>query len=114
MSAPAVEHVERDVRTTTSGWQLPTWQDQAECRFEDPDSFFPENGRPSKKVLSFCNAAEGCPVKAKCLEAALESPWMPWGAAGGLTQTQVQALWNERHPRDRANEDRVLSFLGLA
>lgn len=110
MSAPAIE---REVEVTSSGWQLPTWQKAAGCRQEDPDQFFPENGRPSKKLLSVCNTGQGCPVRAKCLESALASPWMPYGPWGGLPQTEVQQMWLERHPRDRSDEDGVLAYLGL-
>lgn len=108
MTAPALE---RETRVTSSGWQLPTWQDKAGCAMQDPDQFFPENGRPGGKAFSFCGE---CPVKARCLESALESPWMPYGPWGGKTQTELQKMWLERHPKDRSDEDGVLAYLGLA
>jgi ribonuclease I len=106
--------IERDTEVTSSGWQLPSWGKESACRQEDPEQYFPENGRPSKKLLEPCNtAAGGCPVKAQCLEFALNGPWMPYGPWGGLPQSEVQAMWLTRHPRDRSDEDGVLAALGL-
>ena len=102
-----------DTEVTSSGWQLPRWGSLAACRDADPDEYFPESGggQLPKKVLARCGE---CPVRAACLEEALESPWMPYGPWGGLRQSEVQAMWLTRHPRDRSDDDTVLAFLGLA
>lgn len=77
---------------STAGWQLPDWSRSAPCRGMEESAFFPEQGPVTKAALSTC---EACPVRAQCLEAALSSPWMPYGPWGGLRQHEVQALWSE-------------------
>lgn len=94
-----------------TGWRFgDDWGRQAACKGVDPAQFFPENGRPPKEQRRPC---EGCPVRDKCLEAALNAPWEPYGPWGGEPQSVVQELWAARHPRNRSNEDTVLSLLGL-
>lgn len=100
-----------EVRVTASGWQVPAWPERSACREVDPAALFPENGRPSRKILDSCAA---CPVREECLATALESPWLPYGAWGGLMQNEVQTMWFARHPQNRSDSETVLAALGRA
>lgn len=84
------------------------WQSRALCRRVKGDKFFPE-GRPQNDALSLCDR---CPVRRECIEAALNSPWKPYGIWGGLTTRELWPMWTKRHPRSRHNE--ILQLLGLA
>jgi hypothetical protein len=74
------------------------WAEQAHCAQTDPESFFPEKGqnthRPSAEAKAICWG--GCPVRAECLQWAMENNER-YGVWGGYTE-------QERH-RLRKGED---------
>ncbi|GAA4947742.1 hypothetical protein GCM10023205_04640 [Yinghuangia aomiensis] len=91
-----------------------TWIDNAACRHTpDPDAFERTGSRNTREALAMCGV---CPVRDRCLEAALavEEPGMRYGTGirGGLT-------WAERQPllealAERFDADRVEAALGGA
>lgn len=75
------------------------WQDDAACRGEDPDLFFPERGCVGHAKLRQAQAiCEGCAVRSDCLEYALHHGENA-GVWGGLSGKQ---LVTERRRRWRA------------
>ena len=73
--------------------QEPEWRRRAACSApDDLDDFFPR-GRPPRRLQDMC--AE-CPVRRECREAALESPWPPFGVWGGETSTELMPEWKAR------------------
>lgn len=56
------------------------WHDDGQCRYVDPELFFPEN-TPDPRALAICG---GCPVQQKCLDDALADP-RRIGIWGGTT-----------------------------
>lgn len=84
------------------------WRLNARCVDEDPADFFPDRGRLPKSCVEPCRE---CPVRQECLQAALDSPWEPFGVWGGLTQGELQPIWRERHPLH--GEQEVMKALGI-
>lgn len=90
------------------------WIDNAACRHaQDPAAFERTGSRNTREALAMCGA---CPVRDRCLDAALavEEPGMRYGTGirGGLT-------WAERQPllealAERFDPDRVEAALGGA
>lgn len=74
---------------------LGDWEDEAACREAPTHIFFPEPGDPetSRWVAMFCGL---CPVRAECLESALDRR-EKWGIWGGTTETERRALLRARH-----------------
>lgn len=76
----------------------PTWMDQAACNGSDPEAWFSHGaGLPTNysKARQVCMS---CPVRAKCLEYALDlqaKAQLP-GMWGGLTENQRQHLLRKR------------------
>ena len=69
-----------------------SWMDDATCQETDPEAFFPEKGgstRPAKRVCS------ACPVRAECLEFALENDER-FGIYGGMSERQRRTLKRSR------------------
>lgn len=69
------------------------WRDDASCRYEDPELFFPVGTTgPSyeKQVAMALSVCSGCPVLATCLEWALMK--QPDGIAGGMTEQERARL----------------------
>ena len=69
------------------------WQDDAACRNEDPELFFPA-GRSGPAKLQAAEAKKvcaGCPVKDDCLEMSFEIG-ADHGVWGGLTEEERRAL----------------------
>jgi WhiB family transcriptional regulator, redox-sensing transcriptional regulator len=64
------------------------WRDQALCAQSDPDAWFPEKGGSTRVPKMICR---GCPVKAECLEFALETD-QRWGVWGGLSEHERRRL----------------------
>ena len=60
------------------------WTVDAACADADPDLFFGEHGRPATEAKQIC---AGCPVRAECLDFALEGRER-FGIWGGLTEKQ--------------------------
>ncbi|MFJ4787496.1 WhiB family transcriptional regulator [Streptomyces sp. NPDC088794] len=69
------------------------WRDQAACRYEDPDLFFPI-GTSGPALLQTEQAKEvcgRCPVRARCLRWALDTGEC-LGVWGGTDETERRAL----------------------
>lgn len=64
------------------------WWDQAACAGTNPIMWFPDNGAPSPDALTIC---QSCPVKAECLQDALETR-DEFGIRGGLYPRARRAL----------------------
>lgn len=69
----------------------PAWMNDGVCASVDPDLWYPETGvfAHAKRV---CN---GCPVKAECLEYALDNSER-WGIWGGTSEHERRALLKAR------------------
>lgn len=65
-----------------------SWQAEAQCARTDPDAFFPEKGGSTRDAKKVCL---GCPVRAECLEYALEKK-EPHGIWGGLSERERRRL----------------------
>jgi WhiB family transcriptional regulator, redox-sensing transcriptional regulator len=63
------------------GWN---WRDDALCAQIDPEAWFPGKGEPARDAKRVCRS---CPVRAECLEWALEHGEM-FGVWGGLTERE--------------------------
>lgn len=76
-----------------------SWMTDAACKGvypknpEDPDIFFPEQGKSAEWARAIC---ADCPVKAQCLEYGL---WDSEGVFGGSTDAERRALRKERGGR---------------
>jgi len=69
----------------------PHWMIEAACRDADVNLFFPSPGNQSnREAVAYC---QRCPVKAECLDYALQFPHrdLP-GIWGGLNENQRNAL----------------------
>ena len=64
------------------------WADKAKCLVAEPDTFFPEKGGSTREAKRICS---GCPVKAECLEYALENDER-FGIWGGLSERERRKL----------------------
>ena len=72
---------------------MPEWLYEAACRGVDPDLFFPDGeSRVARKRTSVAKAVCGrCPVKAQCLQWALENDER-LGIWGGFTAKERRRL----------------------
>lgn len=76
------------------------WQDRAACKGMDPVVFFgPEHAETVKEKRDREDSAKAvcarCPVRAECLEYALEAK-EPYGIWGGITEVERKALLRKR------------------
>jgi WhiB family redox-sensing transcriptional regulator len=67
--------------------QLP-WASEAKCLNADPDVFFPEKGGSTREAKRICGE---CPVRAECLEYALEEDER-FGIWGGMSERERRKL----------------------
>lgn len=69
------------------------WRHRAACRDEDPELFFPvsEVGPGAEQVAQAKAVCARCPVRAECLEYALENG-LDHGIFGGLTEQERRRL----------------------
>jgi WhiB family transcriptional regulator, redox-sensing transcriptional regulator len=65
-----------------------SWQGAALCAQADPEAWYPEKGGSVREAKRICGA---CPVRAACLEFALDSGEI-WGIWGGLSERQRRPL----------------------
>ena len=79
-------------RITTRLLQPVDWQGAARCSEVDPEIFFPERGGSSKAARAVCS---GCPVRALCLEYALNNKEQ-FGIWGGTSERERRRLRKER------------------
>jgi WhiB family redox-sensing transcriptional regulator len=64
------------------------WQERAVCAQTDPEAFFPEKGGSVRAAKKVCRA---CPVRAECLDYALEHHER-FGVWGGLSERERRKL----------------------
>jgi WhiB family redox-sensing transcriptional regulator len=64
------------------------WQDRALCAQTDPEAFFPEKGGSTREAKRVCRR---CPVRAECLEYALEHDER-FGIWGGMSERERRRL----------------------
>jgi len=74
------------------------WRDAAACLNADPDLFFPigSNGAVQAQIRAVKAVCEGCPVKERCLQFALETN-QEAGVWGGLEENErraVRRIWS--------------------
>lgn len=76
------------------------WRKHAQCAETDPEAFFPEKGEGIAAAKRVCLS---CPVRDKCLEAALENDerFGVWGAKSRAERVKIQRA---RRPRGTAEE----------
>lgn len=74
------------------------WDDEASCRGIDPEVFFPDS--PSDPALAAKAICRGCPVRAQCLELALDAR-LDHGVWGGLTEVERRSLRRSRQRQAR-------------
>jgi WhiB family redox-sensing transcriptional regulator len=69
------------------------WRDQAACRDEDPELFFPvsELGPGARQVAEAKAVCGRCPVQAQCLRYALDAK-LGHGVFGGTTEQERRQL----------------------
>jgi WhiB family redox-sensing transcriptional regulator len=70
----------------------PAWHQYGACRGADPNMFFPERGESVKEAKAVCAR---CPVRAECLEYALENHEVV-GIWGGLSARERRQLSRTR------------------
>lgn len=68
------------------------WVEQAACAGVDPDLFFPDRGASRAAARRVC---AGCPVRAECLEYALEAG-EKFGVWGGTSEKERRAMRRQR------------------
>jgi WhiB family redox-sensing transcriptional regulator len=72
------------------------------CRIEDPELWFAESPSDVEAAKALCTR---CPLRAECLDGALERR-EPWGVWGGQLVVQGQVVARKR-PRGRPRKDEV-------
>lgn len=79
----------RPLRAVESIAASSRWRDQAACRDADPELFFPVGTRgPAKLQEAEAKAVcARCPVRARCLQVALESR-DDYGVRGGMSEEE--------------------------
>jgi WhiB family transcriptional regulator, redox-sensing transcriptional regulator len=76
------------------------WMEQAVCRGAAPSSFFPSDGSGVEAAQRIC---DHCPVRAECLEYALEHR-IEHGVWGGASERERRRiLRTRRHSPSRAS-----------
>lgn len=75
------------------------WHDRANCIGVKTEVFFPDSANPSKTLWAK-DICRGCPVKAECLEGALERRER-FGVWGGLSTGERGILLRNRARRAR-------------
>ena len=68
------------------------WQEDANCKNEDPDLFFPNRGASTKKAKEICYA---CQVKEYCLEYSIVNA-EKFGIWGGLSERERRKIRKDR------------------
>ena len=70
-----------------------SWQQQAACRTEDPELFFPvgQSGPAKLRIRQAKEVCAGCPVKDPCLRDALDAGDVA-GVWGGTTDDERRAM----------------------
>jgi WhiB family redox-sensing transcriptional regulator len=74
------------------------WQESALCAQTDPELFFPEKGGSVREAKKVCMA---CPVRAECLEWALDTGER-YGIWGGLSERERRKVKKQRDAAKQA------------
>lgn len=90
-TARQVELARTDIRLIRAQQTTPrfNWRDDAKCRTEDPELFYPTDAAPVAKPLRVCAA---CPVRTWCLADALDSKDQ-FGIRGGTTEDERRPMF---------------------
>lgn len=77
--------------------EMDDWRDGAACRDHDPELFFPvsEIGPGAEQVEQAKAVCATCPVRAECLEYALDNA-LDYGIFGGLTESERREFARRR------------------
>ncbi|MFM9702503.1 WhiB family transcriptional regulator [Streptomyces galilaeus] len=80
------------------------WRQRAACRHEDPELFFPigTSGPALLQTEQAKAVCRRCPVRAQCLEWALETDQI-LGVWGGTSETERRALKRRIRARHRSS-----------
>ncbi|MDX3526699.1 WhiB family transcriptional regulator [Streptomyces sp. ID05-39B] len=80
------------------------WRQRAACRHEDPELFFPigTSGPALLQTEQAKAVCRRCPVRAQCLEWALETD-QSLGVWGGTSETERHALKRRIRARHRSS-----------
>ncbi|MDX6353219.1 MAG: WhiB family transcriptional regulator, redox-sensing transcriptional regulator [Streptomyces sp.] len=80
-----------------------SWQEQAACRTEDPELFFPvgQSGSAKLQVRRAQEICAGCPVRQPCLRDALSGGDVS-GVWGGTTEDERRAMRRRESRRSAA------------
>jgi WhiB family transcriptional regulator, redox-sensing transcriptional regulator len=79
----------------TAAQPTPEWMTRGLCAQTDPEQFFPDPGAQSRAAKAVCSH---CPVRAECLEYAIEHDER-WGVWGGLSERERRPLVRARGSR---------------
>jgi WhiB family redox-sensing transcriptional regulator len=84
------------------------WRDQAACRTEHPELFFPvgTTGPARRQIAKAKSVCHRCPVTATCLAWALNTG-QRYGVWGGLSEDERHEL-QQRHTRTSARAHLIL------
>ncbi|MCC7078652.1 MAG: WhiB family transcriptional regulator [Acidimicrobiia bacterium] len=82
------------------------WRRLARCRDRDPDVFFPGRGMSTAPAKAICAS---CPVRAECLEYALENreKYGIWGGKSERERRQLRRLRTQRQRRPSSRPRRA-------
>jgi WhiB family redox-sensing transcriptional regulator len=86
----------------TAAGEAATPAEELPCRTTDPDLWFAEDPADLERAKTMCRA---CPVRAECLQTALEQR-EPWGVWGGEIFVAGVIVARKR-PRGRPRKDAV-------
>jgi WhiB family redox-sensing transcriptional regulator len=69
------------------------WREHAACRDADPELFFPvtDIGPGARQVSQAKTVCAGCPVRARCLDYAVDNA-LDHGVFGGMTERERRQL----------------------
>ena len=86
-----------------------TWYDNAACRDEDPELFFPirSSGPAVRQLQQAKPVCAGCPVQRPCLEWAVRTS-IDYGVWGGLGEDERRSV-KRRTARQRARTAEPIS-----
>ncbi|MEW2273703.1 WhiB family transcriptional regulator [Streptomyces griseofuscus] len=82
---------------------MENWREHAECRYEDPDLFFPigSTGPAQVQAEEAKKVCQRCPVRQECLDWALDTG-QGIGVWGGTTELERRRLRRRARSRPRS------------
>ena len=88
------------------------WHFRAACRDTDTELFFGGTAASNKEATKFCGR---CPVRAECLEDALQYPPIDqYGVAGGISAHERKKILVKRNYEANGGAHRVCTICGQA